>query len=64
MTSEPGKQTIAIHILPNIARRKHNQTLKSGQFITYKVRNIFLEKLYTQKRWVKLVPGPFMKNRN
>ena len=34
MVSQPGKQTIVIHILPNISRRKGNQ------------RNIFLEKLY------------------
>ena len=29
----PGKQTIAIHILPNISRRKGNQTMKFGQLI-------------------------------
>ena len=28
MTSQPGKQTIAIHILPNISRSKDNQTMK------------------------------------
>ena len=28
MTSQPGKQTIAIHILPNMLRSKDNQTMK------------------------------------
>ena len=33
MTSEPGKQTIAIHILLNISRGKDNQAVKFGQLI-------------------------------
>ena len=33
MTSQHGKQTIAIHALPNISRRKANQTIKLGQLI-------------------------------
>ena len=48
MTSQPGKQTIAIHILPNISRSKGNQTMKFGQLIEYNMRNIFLEKPYTK----------------
>ena len=36
MVSQPGKQTIAIHILPNIS--------KFDQLIEYDMRNIFLEK--------------------
>ena len=48
MTSQPGKQTIAIHILPNISRSKGNQTMKFGQLIEYNMRNIFLEKSYTK----------------
>ena len=28
MTSQPGLQTIAIHILPNISQSKGNQTIK------------------------------------
>ena len=31
MTSQPGQQTILIHILPNISRSKGNQTMKFGQ---------------------------------
>ena len=33
--SQPEKETIAIHILPNILRRKGNQTNKFGQLIKY-----------------------------
>ena len=45
MTSQPGVQTIAIHILPNISQREGNQTIKFGQLIEYNKRNIFLQKL-------------------
>ena len=31
MTSKPGKQTIAIQILPNISRGKNNQTIRFGE---------------------------------
>ena len=58
MTSQSGKQTIAIHILPNMSRSKGNQTMKFGQLIEYKMRNIFLEKSYTN-RWVKTIPRLF-----
>ena len=53
MTSQPGKQTTAINILPNISRRKGNQTMKFGQVIEYDMKNIFIEKSYnhTQIRW-------------
>ena len=49
MTSQTGKQTIAIHILTNISRSKGNQTMKLGQLIEYNRRNIILQ---------KLCPGP------
>ena len=45
MTSQPGLQTIATHILPNISQSKGNETMKLGQFIEYNKRNIFLHKL-------------------
>ena len=45
MTSQPGLQTIAIHILPNISQSKGNQTMKFGQLIEYNKINIFLQKL-------------------
>ena len=42
MTSQPGSQTIAIHILPSISRTKGNQEMKFGQLIEYNMRNILL----------------------
>ena len=48
MTLQSGKQTIAMHILPNISRSKGNQTLKFGQLIECNIGNIFLYKLYTK----------------
>ena len=44
MTSQPGKQTIVIHISINISRIKGNQTIKFGQLIDYNMRNNFTEK--------------------
>ena len=44
MTSQPGYQIIAIHILPNISRIKSNQTMKFGQLKEYNKRNILLQK--------------------
>ena len=60
MTSQTGEQIIAIHILPNISRRKGNQTTKFGQLIEYNMRNIFLEKLFT-KYGGKTILRPFSK---
>ena len=45
MMSQPGLQTIAIHILSNISQSKDNQTMKFDQLIEYNKRNIFLQKL-------------------
>ena len=56
--SQPGKRTIAIHILPNISRSKGNQTLKFGQLTEYNMRNIFLEKSYA-KYGGETSPRPF-----
>ena len=41
MTSQPGQQTIVIHILPNISRSKGNQTMKIGQLRECNMRKIF-----------------------
>ena len=60
MTSQPGKQTIAMPIFPNISRRKGNQTMKFGQLIEYNLTNIFLEKSYT-KCAVETIPRPLSK---
>ena len=48
MTSQPGKQTIVIHVLPNILTNKNNQAMKLGQLREYNMKNIFLEKPYTK----------------
>ena len=45
MTSQPGLQIIAIHILPNISQNKGNQTIKFGELIEYNKRKNFLQKL-------------------
>ena len=60
MTSQPGKQTIAIHILTNISRSKGNQTMKFGQLIEYDMRTIFLEKSFS-KCGRETIPRPFSK---
>ena len=48
MTSQPRKQTIAVHILLNVSRSKGNETMKFGQLIEYNMRKIFLEKSYAK----------------
>ena len=63
MASQPGLQTIAIHILGNISRSKCNQAMKFGQLIEYNMRNVFLEK-YTQNAVEILFPNHFLKNQN
>ena len=60
MTSQTGQQIITIHILSNISRSKGNQTMKLGQLIKCKMRNIFLEKSYT-KSGGEASPRPFYK---
>ena len=44
MTSQPGSQTTAIHILSNISGSKSNQAMKLGQLIDYNKKNIFRQK--------------------
>ena len=61
MTSQPGKQTIAILILPNISRSKDNQTMKFGQSIEYSMRNIFIQNSCT-KCGGETIPRPISKN--
>ena len=48
MTSQPGKQTIVIHVLPNILRNRDNQAMKFGHLREYNMKNILLEKPYTK----------------
>ena len=60
MTSQPGKQTIAKHILSNISRSKSNHTMKFGQVVEYNIRKIFLKNLYTNYGR-ETIPRPFFK---
>ena len=60
MTSQPGKQTDAIHILPNISRSISNQAMTFAVLIEYNMRNIFLEKSFTKCGW-ETIPRPFSK---
>ena len=61
--SQPGLQTIAIHIFTNISRSKGNQVMKFGQLREYIMRNSFLEN-HTQNIVEKLFPGHFLKIQN
>ena len=45
MTSQPGLQAIAVHILPTISQSKGNQTIKFSQLIEYNKGNMFFQKL-------------------
>ena len=60
MTSQPGKQTISIHILSNISWSKGSQTMKFGQSVEYNMRQIFLKKLY-KKCGGEIIPRAFTK---
>ena len=55
MPPQLGKETIAIHILPNISRSKGNQAMKFGQLIKYSVRKMFF-KSHAEIEVRKLVP--------
>ena len=61
LTSQPGKQIIATHILTKISRSKCNQAMKFGQLIEYNLRNIFLEEWYT-KYGGETIRRPFLNN--
>ena len=60
MSPQPGKQIIAIHILPNTSRSKDNQTITFGQLIEYNMRKFSLEKSYKKYDGVTN-PRPFPK---
>ena len=64
MTSQAGKQTIAIHILTNISRNKGNQTMKFGQLIEYHISETFFLKNHTQTEAKKLLPDSLLKIKN
>ena len=43
-TSQPGLQTVAIYILPNISQSKANQAMKFAQVTEYNKKNILCQK--------------------
>ena len=43
MMSQPGKQTIAMHMWSNISGTKCNQTMKFGRLIEDNMKNISLK---------------------
>ena len=49
--------------MPNISRRKRNQTMKFDQLLEYNMRNIFAKKSYT-KYAGEIIPRPLSKNQN
>ena len=63
MTSQPWRQTIAVHILPNILRNKGNQEIKFGQLKEYNMRKLF-QKNPLKNEMEKLFPDLFLKNQN
>ena len=60
VTSQTRKQTITIHILSNTLRIKANNAVKFAQLIECSMRNIFLEKSYTEFS-EETIPRPFSK---
>ena len=63
MTSQPGYQTIAMHILSNISRIKGNQVMKFDQLLEYNIRNIFVERSHA-KCAGETISKHFLKNQN
>ena len=59
MTSQPGLQRIAIHILINISRYKGNQNMKFGQLLEYNTKS-FLE-ILCAKYGGETIPRPIFK---
>ena len=60
MTSHPGLQTVAIHILPNTSQSKGNQTMEFGHLIESNKRNVFFFKNYAENEAKGLVPDIFL----
>ena len=53
MTSQPGSQTITIHILPNISGSKGNQLMKFSPLIEYIRKKTFLFKTHAENEaWI------------
>ena len=60
MTSEPEKQTTAIHILSDISSSKSLKEMKFGQLIKYKIETHVSWKIMN-KMWWRTIPRIFSK---
>ena len=60
MTSQSGKHTFPIHVLPNISKSKGIHTMKFGQLIDSNMKSIFFGKSNT-KCDGEAIPRPFLK---
>ena len=61
MRSQPGYQTIAMHILSDISRSKGNHKMKLGQLIEHNLRNFFVKKKPYIKYGRETITRPFLK---
>ena len=59
MASQPGLQTIAIHILPNISEVKANRQRNLVNYLNI-TREIFFLKNYAENEAARLVPDLFL----
>ena len=59
MTSQPGLEAIAKHILPNISQSKGNQTMKISR-LKHITGEIFFFKNYVENEARRLVPNLFL----
>ena len=48
MTPKTGQQVITIHISLDISKSNGNQAMKLDHLLEYNMKNIFIEKLYTE----------------
>ena len=60
MTSQFRRQAIAIHVLLNISRSKDSETIRFGQLIEYRLKDILFLKNHTQNMVEKLLSDPFI----
>ena len=56
LTSQPGQQTVTIHVLSNISRSKGNHIMKLGQLIEYNKR--YFKNFNFSEKGLELVSQP------
>ena len=60
MTTEPGKQTIVIHILPNISLVKGKETMILGRLIEYIKKKYLFYKNHAENETGRLASDLFL----